>query len=83
MEHKSGDKVCVTGASGFLASWLIKRLLLSGYHVIGTVRDLGLFSSHIISIIGTFFLSYKLIIYIMLHLSRLTCVSVCREEEES
>jgi len=37
MEHK----VCVTGASGFLASWLIKRLLLSGYHVIGTVRDLG------------------------------------------
>ncbi|KAJ9704703.1 hypothetical protein PVL29_002985 [Vitis rotundifolia] len=32
-------KVCVTGASGFLASWLVKRLLLSGYHVIGTVRD--------------------------------------------
>lgn len=41
MESKGGDKVCVTGASGFLASWLIKRLLLSGYHVIGTVRDLG------------------------------------------
>ncbi|KAK6241464.1 NAD-dependent epimerase/dehydratase - like 10 [Theobroma cacao] len=34
-------KVCVTGASGFLASWLVKRLLLSGYHVIGTVRDPG------------------------------------------
>ncbi|PWA80156.1 bifunctional polymyxin resistance protein, ArnA [Artemisia annua] len=33
--------VCVTGASGFLASWLIKRLLLSGYHVVGTVRDPG------------------------------------------
>ncbi|XP_042507082.1 tetraketide alpha-pyrone reductase 1 [Macadamia integrifolia] len=32
-------KVCVTGASGYLASWLIKRLLLSGYHVIGTVRN--------------------------------------------
>uniref|UniRef100_A0A162A6P6 Dihydroflavonol 4-reductase n=1 Tax=Daucus carota subsp. sativus TaxID=79200 RepID=A0A162A6P6_DAUCS len=32
-------KVCVTGASGFLASWLIKRLLLSGYHVTGTVRN--------------------------------------------
>ncbi|XP_071922049.1 tetraketide alpha-pyrone reductase 1-like isoform X2 [Coffea arabica] len=32
-------KVCVTGASGFLASWLIKRLLLSGYQVTGTVRD--------------------------------------------
>ncbi|KAI3446354.1 hypothetical protein Pfo_003019 [Paulownia fortunei] len=35
------SKVCVTGAAGFLASWLIKRLLLSGYHVTGTVRDPG------------------------------------------
>ncbi|GMN50156.1 hypothetical protein TIFTF001_019321 [Ficus carica] len=35
----SKGKVCVTGASGFLASWLVKRLLLSGYHVVGTVRD--------------------------------------------
>ncbi|KAF9587222.1 hypothetical protein IFM89_039552 [Coptis chinensis] len=34
-------KVCVTGASGYLASWLVKRLLLSGYHVKGTVRDPG------------------------------------------
>ncbi|KAL3624332.1 Tetraketide alpha-pyrone reductase 1 [Castilleja foliolosa] len=34
-------KVCVTGAAGYLASWLIKRLLLSGYHVVGTVRDPG------------------------------------------
>ncbi|KAK4720659.1 hypothetical protein R3W88_010892 [Solanum pinnatisectum] len=34
-------KVCVTGASGFVASWLIKSLLLSGYNVIGTVRDPG------------------------------------------
>uniref|UniRef100_A0A2N9J7I1 NAD-dependent epimerase/dehydratase domain-containing protein n=1 Tax=Fagus sylvatica TaxID=28930 RepID=A0A2N9J7I1_FAGSY len=39
MEFKG--KICVTGASGFLASWIIKRLLLSGYHVIGTVRDPG------------------------------------------
>ncbi|KAL9323089.1 hypothetical protein ACSQ67_011142 [Phaseolus vulgaris] len=36
MEHK----VCVTGASGFLASWLIKRLLSSGYHVTGTTQIL-------------------------------------------
>nr|XP_029122796.1 tetraketide alpha-pyrone reductase 1 isoform X3 [Elaeis guineensis] len=34
-------KVCVTGASGFIASWLVKRLLDSGYHVRGTVRDPG------------------------------------------
>ncbi|XP_047312057.1 tetraketide alpha-pyrone reductase 1 [Impatiens glandulifera] len=38
---ESKGKVCVTGASGFLASWLIKRLLLAGYHVTGTVRDPG------------------------------------------
>jgi hypothetical protein len=38
-------KVCVTGASGFLASWLVKRLLLSGYCVIGTVRDPGFSAS--------------------------------------
>ncbi|BFG42535.1 hypothetical protein CerSpe_288090 [Prunus speciosa] len=42
MDQKlESGKVCVTGASGFLASWLIKRLLLSGYHVTGTVRDPG------------------------------------------
>ncbi|KAM3339014.1 tetraketide alpha-pyrone reductase 1 [Capsicum galapagoense] len=39
--NKYKGKVCVTGASGFVASWLIKRLLLSGYNVIGTVRDPG------------------------------------------
>lgn len=43
MEQNVGlkGKVCVTGASGFLASWLIKRLLISGYRVTGTVRDPG------------------------------------------
>ncbi|EFJ26446.1 hypothetical protein SELMODRAFT_413044 [Selaginella moellendorffii] len=35
----SEKKVCVTGASGFLASWLVKRLLEEGYYVVGTVRD--------------------------------------------
>ncbi|KAG0467316.1 hypothetical protein HPP92_018896 [Vanilla planifolia] len=34
-------KVCVTGAAGFFASWLIKVLLQLGYHVTGTVRDPG------------------------------------------
>ncbi|XP_010690599.2 tetraketide alpha-pyrone reductase 1 [Beta vulgaris subsp. vulgaris] len=44
MDQKKDEikgKVCVTGASGFLASWLVKRLLSSGYFVIGTVRDPG------------------------------------------
>ncbi|XP_047329240.1 cinnamoyl-CoA reductase 1-like [Impatiens glandulifera] len=31
--------VCVTGAGGYVASWLIKLLLSNGYTVHGTVRD--------------------------------------------
>eukprot|EP00897_Mesotaenium_endlicherianum_P008974 jgi/Mesen1/8104/ME000435S07279 len=31
--------VCVTGASGFIASWLVKQLLESGYTVHATVRN--------------------------------------------
>ncbi|XP_028790053.1 tetraketide alpha-pyrone reductase 1 isoform X2 [Neltuma alba] len=34
-----GKVVCVTGASGYIASWLVKFLLLRGYTVKGTVRD--------------------------------------------
>ncbi|XP_054799920.1 phenylacetaldehyde reductase-like [Prosopis cineraria] len=39
VEAGKGKVVCVTGASGFIASWLVKLLLLRGYSVIGTVRD--------------------------------------------
>ena len=35
----NGRKVCVTGASGFVASWIVKLLLQSGYVVNATVRD--------------------------------------------
>ncbi|KAG0603077.1 hypothetical protein M758_10G064600 [Ceratodon purpureus] len=31
--------VCVTGASGFIASWIVKMLLEKGYNVRGTVRN--------------------------------------------
>lgn len=34
-----GDLVCVTGASGFIASHLVGELLRQGYRVRGTVRD--------------------------------------------
>ncbi|GAB2293663.1 NADPH-cytochrome p450 reductase [Dionaea muscipula] len=34
-----GETVCVTGAGGFIASWLVKLLLERGYNVIGTVRN--------------------------------------------
>ena len=33
--------VCVTGAGGFIASWLVKRLLEKGYIVKGTLRNPG------------------------------------------
>ncbi|GLT38961.1 hypothetical protein SLA2020_131740 [Shorea laevis] len=34
-----GKVVCVTGASGFIASWIVKLLLQRGYIVKATVRD--------------------------------------------
>ncbi|TVU42344.1 hypothetical protein EJB05_08744, partial [Eragrostis curvula] len=34
-----GHTVCVTGAAGFIASWLVKLLLQKGYTVRGTVRN--------------------------------------------
>ncbi|KAA8535917.1 hypothetical protein F0562_028395 [Nyssa sinensis] len=40
-KNKFKRSISAEGASGFLASWLVKRLLLSGYYVIGTVRDPG------------------------------------------
>ncbi|KAH9667447.1 Cinnamoyl-CoA reductase 1 [Citrus sinensis] len=35
----SGQTVCVTGAAGFIASWIVKFLLEKGYSVKGTVRN--------------------------------------------
>lgn len=40
MEMEKG-RVCVTGAGGFLASWLVKLLLSEGYTIHGTARDPG------------------------------------------
>lgn len=39
MPSVSGQIVCVTGAGGFIASWLVKILLEKGYTVRGTVRN--------------------------------------------
>jgi len=37
----AGKTVCVTGASGYIASWLVKLLLHRGYSVKASVRDLS------------------------------------------
>uniref|UniRef100_A0A0E0LZ09 NAD-dependent epimerase/dehydratase domain-containing protein n=1 Tax=Oryza punctata TaxID=4537 RepID=A0A0E0LZ09_ORYPU len=36
---EGGRMVCVTGAGGFIGSWVVKELLLRGYAVRGTARD--------------------------------------------
>ncbi|KAE9453562.1 hypothetical protein C3L33_14530, partial [Rhododendron williamsianum] len=41
MPSVSGQTVCVTGAGGFIASWMVKLLLQKGYTVRGTVRNPG------------------------------------------
>ncbi|XP_038725018.1 phenylacetaldehyde reductase [Tripterygium wilfordii] len=39
MSSGAGKIVCVTGASGYIASWLVKLLLQRGYTVKASVRD--------------------------------------------
>ncbi|XVF69610.1 hypothetical protein PTKIN_Ptkin11bG0095000 [Pterospermum kingtungense] len=39
MSNGAGKTVCVTGASGYIASCLVKHLLLRGYNVKASVRD--------------------------------------------
>lgn len=39
MENKENGRVCVTGGTGFLGSWLIMRLLQRGYSVNTTIRS--------------------------------------------
>ncbi|TKW42196.1 hypothetical protein SEVIR_1G367600v4 [Setaria viridis] len=38
-EQQQEQLVCVTGAGGFIGSWLVKELLMRGYRVRGTARD--------------------------------------------
>jgi len=39
MMSGEGKVVCVTGANGFIASWIVKFLLQRGYTVRAIVRD--------------------------------------------
>ena len=38
-KEKEMERVCVTSAGGYLASWVVKFLLAEGYLVHATVRD--------------------------------------------
>ncbi|KAG7545998.1 NAD(P)-binding domain superfamily [Arabidopsis suecica] len=40
-EESKATTYCVTGASGYIGSWLVKSLLEGGYTVHATLRDLG------------------------------------------
>jgi nucleoside-diphosphate-sugar epimerase len=41
MPSVSSGKILVTGASGFIAVWVVKSLLEAGFSVRGTVRSEG------------------------------------------
>lgn len=44
MKEDSRATVCVTGAAGFIGSWLVMRLLERGYIVRATVRDPSIYT---------------------------------------
>ena len=56
---EQGKLVCVTRASGYIASWLVKLLLQRGYTVKATVRDPSQFSSQLQNFILTTLLILK------------------------
>lgn len=53
-----GQIVCVTGAGGFIASWLVKLLLEKGYTVRGTLRNPGM---HVIIMLNLFLIVKKFV----------------------
>lgn len=54
---REGKVVCVTGASGYIASWLVKLLLQRGYTVNATVRDPSMFRLSFLFFVSFFLLS--------------------------
>jgi len=64
MTTGTGQLVCVTGAAGYIASWLVKFLLERGYTVNATVRDPStclFYSSVVFCFVGGLFGRLKVI----------------------
>ena len=61
-ERMSGEEkvVCVTGASGYIASWLVKHLLQRGCTVKATVRDTSQCLSLSLQFVSTCYYELKL-----------------------
>ena len=55
-------RVCVTGATGYIGSWLVRSLLQQGYHVHATARDpgTGYFLLHCLLVINLLQGNFKL-----------------------
>ena len=57
----AGKVVCVTGASGYIASWLVKFLLQRGYTVRASVPDPSQYQANFLSsTIFDYFTSFEL-----------------------
>lgn len=75
MEDIKGT-VCVTGGTGYVASWMIMRLLQHGYSVRATIRSnpAGKFSDH--TYIGTEQMQLVLVM-LMMKPQKLEDISMC------
>jgi NADPH:quinone reductase-like Zn-dependent oxidoreductase len=64
-EMSGAEKVvCVTGASGYIASWLVKLLLQRGYTVKASVRDPSQYSTLSFLNFGIFSTNYTWVSFV-------------------
>ena len=59
-EREERERFCVTGATGYIGSWLVNSLLQRGYIVHATLRDPGFSLSFFLTLLFICFLFYLL-----------------------